>query len=237
MGHDRHGERLAEEAILGTLLTDVASGRFPPADGGVTIVPQPSERDCGVFGFTAHAVIFTDADPDWVRGQLRAGDLAAPVSAAFLQTLAVATNRRAGSLDLLCCAQSLDGPPPVELIAVPESNHSRVLRALSYRDEVMTWRADGGIVLIGRGVAGRLETAIEVDEDRRGQGLGRRLAIAARHLIPEGTVLWAQVAPGNAASVRAFLAADFRPVGAEVLLSAGPELGRPKLAARDATME
>jgi hypothetical protein len=33
-----------------------------------------------------------------------------------------------------------------------------------------------------------------------------------RSLVP------AQVAPGNAASVRAFLAAGYRPVGAEVLL-------------------
>ena len=216
---DRHGERLAERAFLRNVLTDVAAGRFLPADGGVTIVPQPSERDCGVLGFTAHAVIFTDADPDWVRRQLPPGDLAAPVSATFLHKLALATNRRAGSLDILCCARSLDGPPPVELVPRPESTHSRVLRALNYRDEVQTWRADGGIVLIGRGVAGRLEAAIEVDEDRRGHGLGRRLAIAARHLVPEGTVLWAQVAPGNAASVRAFLAAGFTPVGAEVLLT------------------
>src|SRR5215469_9737931 len=220
MGHERHGERLALEAALGELLTDAASGRFPPADGGVTIMGQPSERDCGVLGFTAHAVIFTDADPDWVARHLPPGDLAAPLSAAFLQKLAVATGRRAGSLDMLCCATSLGGPPPLDLVPQPESNHSRVLRALNYRDEVRTWRADGGIVLIGRGVAGRLETAIEVDDDRRSRGLGRRLAVAARHLIPDGTVLWAQVAPANAASVRAFLSAGFTPVGAEVLLSA-----------------
>ena len=40
-------------------------------------------------------------------------------------------------------------------------------RALNYRHEVRTWRAGGGIVLIGRGVVGRLETAVEVDDDRR----------------------------------------------------------------------
>lgn len=221
---ERHGERLAQEAFLGTLLTEVASGQFPPADGGVTIVPQPSERDCGVFGFTAHAVIFADADPEWVRRQLPPGDLSAPLSSAFLAKLAEATNRRAGSIDMLCYAHSLGGPPPLDLLPQPESTHSRVQRALSYRDEVQSWRAEGGIVLIGRGVAGRLETAVEVDPQRRGQALGRRLAVAARHLVPEGTVLWAQVAPANAASVRAFLAAGFTPVGAEVLLSARREL-------------
>jgi len=220
MRADRHGERLAQEAFLATLLTDAACGRFPPADGRVTIVPQPSERDAGVFGFTAHAVIFTDADPDWVRRALPPGNLSAPLSPAFLVTLAEATNRRVGSIDMLCYAMSLGGPPPPDLVPQAESSHSRVLRALNYRDEVRTWRADGGVVLIGRGVAGRLETAIEVDDDRRSRGLGRRLAIAARHLIPDGAVLWAQVAPANAASVRAFLSAGFTPVGAEVLLSA-----------------
>jgi hypothetical protein len=220
---DRHGERLAHEVLLNTLLTNAACGQFPPADGSVTIVAQPSERDSGVFGFTAHAVIFTDADPDWVRGQLPAADLSAPLSAAFLQKLAVATGRRVGSIDMLCCATSLGGPPPLDLEPQPESTHSRVLRALNYRDEVRTWRADGGIVLIGRGVAGRLETAVEIDEVRRSQGLGRRLAIAARHLIPDGAVLWAQVAPANAASVRAFLSAGFKPVGAEVLLASARE--------------
>ena len=223
MKQERHGERLVQEAFLSTMLTDAACGRFPPPDGRVTIMRQPSERDAGVIGFTAHAVIFTDADPEWVRGQLPPGNLSAPLSPAFLTKLAEATNRRVGSIDMLCYAMSLGGPPPLDLFPQAESAHSRVLRALNYRDEVRTWRADGGIVLIGRGVAGRLETAVEVDDDRRSQGLGRRLAVAARHLIPDGTVLWAQVAPANAASVRAFLSAGFTPVGAEVLLAAQPE--------------
>ena len=67
-------------------------------------------------------------------------------------------------------------------------------------------------------MAGRWEVALEVEPGYRGKGLGRELAAAARHLVPEGTPLWAQIAPGNAASVRAFLAAGFRPVGAEALL-------------------
>jgi L-amino acid N-acyltransferase YncA len=62
--------------------------------------------------------------------------------------------------------------------------------------------------------------AVEVDEDHRGRGLGRALAAAARHLVPGGAPLWAQITPGNAASVRAFLAAGYQPVGAEVLFRA-----------------
>ncbi len=160
----------------------------------------------------------------WVRRQLPPGDLAAPLSPPFLQALAAATNRRVGTIDVLCVTESLPGSPPVELTAEPVSTHARVRRALSYRDEVQTWRADGGVVLLGRGVGGRLEMAVEVDPDQRGQGLGRRLITAARHLTPTGTSLWAQVAPGNAASLRAFLAAGFVPVGAEVLLAVQPEL-------------
>lgn len=204
---------------LATVLRDAAAGRFPPADGGVTIVPQPSPRDCGVLGFTAHAVIFADADPDWIRAQLPPGDLGAPLNSAFLQALCAATGRVAGSIDMLCAAEPLPGPPPVALIPEPDASHPRIERALSYRDGISAWRADGGVVLLGQGVAGRWETAIEVDEDHRERGLGRALARSARHLAPPGEPLWAQVAPANAASVRAFLAAGFIPVGAEVLLA------------------
>lgn len=204
---------------LGHLLDDAAAGRFPAADGGVTVLPQPSARDAGVINFTAHAVIFVDTDPDWVASQLAAGDLGAPLSPPFLQALCHATNRRAGSIDMLCVTEPLAGPPPIGLTPEADLAHPRIARALNCRDDVRAWRADGGVVLLGRGVAGRWETAVEVDEDRRGQGLGRQLATAARHLVPVGTPLWAQVAPGNAASVRAFLAAGFAPVGAEILLS------------------
>ena len=48
-----------------------------------------------------------------------------------------------------------------------------------------------------------------------------RLAIAARGCVPEGEPLFAQVAPGNAASVRSVLAAGFRPIGSEVLFPRG----------------
>jgi len=61
---------------------------------------------------------------------------------------------------------------------------------------------------------------VEIDPGCRGRGLGRELVAAARHLVPDGTPLWAQIAPGNAASVRAFLAAGYQPVGAEALLPA-----------------
>lgn len=203
---------------LAALLAAAAAGRYPPPDGSVTVVPQPSARDAGVIGFTAHAVVFTDADPGWVRGQLPAGDLAAPLTPAFLQALCQRTGRHAHSIDMVCVAAPLPGPP-AGLVPYRGPAHPRIARALRYRDDVRCWRADGGVVVLGRGVAGRWEVSVEVDAGRRGRGLGRVLAVAARQLVPGRAPVWAQIAPGNAASVRAFLAAGYLPVGAEALLT------------------
>jgi L-amino acid N-acyltransferase YncA len=119
---------------------------------------------------------------------------------------------------MLWVSESLPGSPSIRLTRAANASHPRVAEALRYRDNVMAWAADGGIIVLGRGVAGRWEVAIEVEPDRRDHGLGRELATAARHLIPAGKPLWAQVAPGNVASVRAFLAAGYKHVGAEALL-------------------
>ncbi|GAB2925442.1 GNAT family N-acetyltransferase [Nonomuraea fastidiosa] len=215
---------------LAEVLRDAQDGRFPPADGGVTLVPQPSPRDLGVLSFTAHAVVFADVDPAWIRERLPPGDLDAPLGPPFLQELAALTGRAAGNLDLLAVACPLPGSAPLALEELRDSGHPRVARARRYRDDVRVWVApaqdDGpgggvaGLLTVGRGVGGRWEVAIEVEPAHRGRGLGRLLAAAARHLAP--APVWAQVAPGNAASVRAFIAAGYAPVGAEVLLSPEP---------------
>lgn len=208
-----------EHGPLASVLRDAAMGRFPPANGKVTVLPPPSPRDSGVIGFTAHAVVFTDADPAWVRACLPADDLSRPLSPAFLHALSAQTHREAHTIDMLCVAFPQSGQPGTALSPEPDLAHPRIARAMRYRDDVRAWRSDGGVVLIGRGVAARWEVAIEVDPGYRGRGLGRALASAARHLVPDGMPVWAQIAPGNAASVRAFLAAGFRPVGAEALLT------------------
>ncbi len=203
---------------LRRLLEDVAAGTFPDADGVVEFVDQPSPRDCGVIALTAHSVVFADVDRGWMRALLPADDLSAPLNPPFLRALEERTGRRVNNIDMLMVAGPLPGPPPVALTEISDVGHPRVRRALRHRDEVRVWQADGGIVLLGRGVAGRWETAVEVDSGHRGRGLGRRLARAGRHLAGADHTLWAQIAPGNAASVRAFLSAGFLPVGAEALL-------------------
>ena len=205
------------------VLDGVSAGRFPPPDGGVSVLAQPSPRDAGVIAFTAHSVVFADVTAAWVRDRLPAGDLAAPVSPPFLSALAGRLGRWIGSLDILTMAPAAAGPPELPLAPLGTGehpqDHPRVRRARRFRDEVSVWAGGGAIVMIGRGVAGRWEVAIEVEPDRQGRGVGRAAALAARHLVPDGEPLWAQIAPGNAASVRAFLAAGFQPAGAEVLLN------------------
>ncbi|MFI6051728.1 GNAT family N-acetyltransferase [Streptomyces violascens] len=210
------------DGSLGDILAAAATGRFPPADGGTTVVAQPGPRDAGVLAFTAHSVIFLDEDEDWLRATLaetRADPLGASMNPGFLASLMARTGRSMNCVDLLTCAPALPGEPPLALTEIEDPEHPRVERALKYRDDVRVWAADGGVLILGRGVAGRWEAAVEVDESARGLGLGVQLALAARHLVPE-PALWAQQSPGNARSVRTFQAAGFRPVGSEALLIA-----------------
>jgi hypothetical protein len=104
-------------------------------------------------------------------------------------------------------------------VEIDDPGHPRVVRSRKRRNDVRVWAAQGGVLVLGRGVAGRLEVAVEVDAELRHRGLGRALASAARHLS-EGEPVWAQVSAGNARSLRAFQAAGYPPVGSEALLTA-----------------
>lgn len=209
------------DQTLAQILDAAAAGRFPPPDAGVTVVPQAGARDAGVVAFTAHSVVFTDEDPQWVHATLATIDcdvLAAAMHPRFLTALLDRTGRTTDTIDLLTVAPSLPGDPPVRLRPLTDPDHPRVRSTRRRRDDVRVWSTDGGILVLGRGVAGRWETAIEVDEPARHHGLGRALATAARHLVPGGAPVWSQQAAGNARSIRAFQAAGFRPVASESLM-------------------
>lgn len=144
--------------------------------------------------------------------------LAATMNPRFLATLMERTGRSTDTIDLMSVAGPLPGEPPLALTEIEDPGHPRVASSRKRRDDVRVWAADGGVLVLGRGIAGRMEVAVEVVEDVRHRGLGRRLATAARHL--GGEPVWAQVSPGNARSLRAFQAAGYRPVGSEALLTA-----------------
>jgi L-amino acid N-acyltransferase YncA len=77
-----------------------------------------------------------------------------------------------------------------------------------------------GLVTIGRGLVDRLEVSVEVIGSQA-RGAGRHLIRESLGLIPRDDVVFAQVAPGNAASLRAFLSCGFTPIGAETLVVPG----------------
>jgi GNAT superfamily N-acetyltransferase len=208
------------------VLRAAAAGSLPPPDGQVEVVPAPPGPVDAVVGFTAHLVVAADVDQEDVRAVLAPGNFGDWMAAAFLFWLGERVGSRPGSHDLVLAAT---GPPPepdLTLIAAPgASDHPRVRRASRHRTnvQVFTDPDELGVLVLGCGLAGRWEFAFEVDPQGRNRGLGRRLALAARGRVPEGEPLFAQVAPGNAASVRSVLAAGFRPIGSEVLF---PRAGR-----------
>jgi GNAT superfamily N-acetyltransferase len=202
------------------LLHDAARGLPPPPDGAVEVWPPPPGPVDAVLAFTAHHVVAAAVDPALVAARLPSGDLSAPMGADFLAWLGRQLGSRPGSLDVVLAADGLGGPPPLALRpGADPDRHPRAARAARYRRDLEVWTdPDGtGMLVCGRGLAGRRELAFEVDPEARGRGLGRLLALAGRHLTPRGEPLFAQVAPGNAASLRVVEAAGFRPIGAEVL--------------------
>lgn len=206
---------------LGRLLADAAAGRFPPADFTVEVIGEPPGRSNAVVAFSAHSVVAGGLDPAEVLARLAPGDPGAPMSAAFLAWLGARLRTEPGALDLVMVADHLDpADAPIQVSPAPDADaHDRVQRARRYRSEVSihTDPARRGIVILGRGLAGRLEVGVEIAEEHRGRGLGAALARAARTLVAPTEPLFAQVTPGNVASVRAFLAAGYRPICSEVL--------------------
>ena len=202
----------------------LAAGETPAADATVTTVPAPSLLDgrrapALVVSGSAWHVVDADVDPAWVAAQVGHDRIAAPLGARFLAALADRVGVEPGVLDavLVAPAAPVEGGPALVEAEVPD--HPRVQRALRHRTDVRVWTTPeaGALVTLGRGVRGRWEVSLEVDPACRGRGLGTALARAAPALAPAGRPLWAQVAPANVASLRAFLAAGYRPVGAEVL--------------------
>jgi len=205
---------------LADVVARIEAGEWLPTEPWYLTAPQPGPRAAAVVAFPGVSVIAADVDPAWVAAQLPEEDLSAPLNPPFLRALEEKVGRRVNNIDIVLMTARLPGPPPLTLRELTGSDHPRVRRAHRYRDDVRVWETESGrgVLILGRGLAGRWEVAVEVAPQARDRGVGRTLALAARHLVPEERPLWAQIAPGNAASVRAFLAAGYDPVGAEALL-------------------
>lgn len=199
-----------------------ADGRFPPTDGVTEVLGAPSPGTAACVAFTAHSIVAADVDPDDVHVELakRPDPLAAPLAPEFLVWLAARTGLRVGVIDAVLVARGTGTGDSDVAVTTGADGHPRVARALARRTDVRAFADDAGraVFAVGRGLAGRWEVAVELDEALQGHGAGRRLLATALAQVPAGDAVFAQVSPGNARSMRAFLAAGFVPIGAEVLL-------------------
>ena len=198
---------------LHRVLLDAAVGRFLPADGGVDIAAPMAGDHHAAVEFTGHSFVLTDRDHDHVLARGADGFGGAP-HPDLLRWLA-GPDGWIGSHDAVLVARGTGGGHLAERHDLDE--HPRVVRSRRHRRDVDVYGDRTGVVTIGRGLVGRLEVSIEVF-DGATAGAGRRLIIEALGRVPAGEVVFAQVAPGNAASLRAFLSCDFAPIGAETLL-------------------
>lgn len=201
------------------MLHAAAVGTYPPADGSVAVLPSPPGPAMGVIAFTARWFIATSAPEGWVREQLPPGDMHAPMSPRFLSALAERLGRWDDGIDVVLAAPGLPGEPALSEITDEDQRSAAATAVAARRERVRVFSDAFGaaLVTIGRGLALRSEIAIEVDASRRGQGIARSALVEARRLVGSRRALFAQIAPGNAASLRAFLGAGFRPVGSEIL--------------------
>jgi hypothetical protein len=201
--------------LLGYFL-DAVDGRFPLADGGVTLLPAlPRGLACSV-AFTGHAVIATELPADDVHAHGPDG-FGGSLAPDLLRRLAGRTGW-IGVIDATLCARGTGGTP--RLAELPDAHdHPRVRHATMLREHVRVFGDARGLVTVADGLAGRRELSIELHRPQDGsRGHGRSLVADALSLVPEGAPVFAAVSPGNARSLRCLLAAGFTPIGAEVLI-------------------
>lgn len=216
-----------QDRALRELLNNAANGHFPPGDLSTAHLPSPSSPADAVLSFFGHHVIASDVEADWVR-EWTDRDPFALSDVRFLAAFAARLKVQPGIFDAVFAAHGAGADP--EMFALRETadrTHPRVKRALSYRDSstlrVFETLPGDAVLVLGRGLVGRMEAAYEVSTPQRGKGLGKALVVAARNLAPQGEPIFMQISPGNVWSMRA-VAADpsWRLIGSEMLFHRSP---------------
>ena len=220
---------------LARLIEDASSGRPPAPDGGWHRVPPWRPGVEGVFAFTGHAVLAVGAEVgDAHLEALGVDGVGGAHHPRVLLDLA-GPDGWIDSLDALLVTRArVDGLSEVRpLIDRPDlAEHPRAEWARAIRDEVRVVgspdRSDSSLATVSRGVGGLTEVSVELAAEQRGRGRGSglvRSALATVAIAQPGVLVVAAVAPGNVASLRAFLAADFEVVGSMQLIR--PDSSRP----------
>jgi hypothetical protein len=222
------GVPLAEP--LAKLITAAADGRFPEADGGWRRAPLWRPGLEAIISFTGHAVLAVAPDiPDRRLVSLGVDGFGGAHDPRLITALA-GPDGWMDCLDMLTVGRGTGhASEPPRLVDRPDlATHPRAAFAATIRDQARPMgysdRSRGALAVISRGIAGLTELSFELEPQRRGRGGGTELVRDALSVIPAGQLVVAAVAPGNAASVRALLAAGFVPLGSVQLFrrAAGP---------------
>jgi GNAT superfamily N-acetyltransferase len=199
------------------VLRRAADGGFPPVDGLVDVVGPYRDGVEAVVSFTGHAVVVTALT---VEELVAAGaDGFAGATSLPVMSLLAGPRGTVDVLDALLVARGLGGGGLPRRTDLEENERVRYARA--WRRDVVMHGDERGLVTLARGLGGVLEVSFEVEPALRGRGHGRALLAEALALAPAGEPLLAAVAPGNAASLRAALAAGFVPLGSVQLVRPG----------------
>lgn len=207
---------------LADVLTRAATGDFPEADGGWERTEPWHDGVEAVIAFTGHAVLAVGADvADGAIDALGADGHGGASDPRLV--VALAGSGWIDALDVVLLGHGTGAArgdsDRVEHSALVSRNdlrnHPRAEHATSVRSNVATFgyaaAEDRTLVTLSRGLGGLLELGIETDPAQRHTGAA--VVTDALSLAPDGEVVVATCAPGNARAVRAFLAAGFTPVG------------------------
>jgi hypothetical protein len=202
---------------IAEVLSKAAGGDFPSVDGTWQRVEPWRPGIEGVIAFTGHAYLAVDGDvSDGTLSALGPDGFGGASNPRLVARLA--GRGWIDSLDIVLVARGTGGEPRL----VPRSdlrNHPRAEHATVVRTDVTTFGyaapEDHTLVTLSTGLGGLPEVGLESDpaQDHTGGDIVRD----ALTLVPEGEVVVAACAPGNARALRAFLSAGFEPVASAQL--------------------
>lgn len=196
-------------------LLNAAEKTFPPVDGLVTFLPPLANGHEAIVAFTGHTFVasrYGESD----LADFKLDGYGAALGPEVL--IKLADGGTVGINDVTLCGRGVGGEP--ELTHTTRWNgHQRVAHARALRTDVDVFGDARGLVTIGTGLAGRLELSIETVPESHSTGVGRQLIAAALSVIDRDLAVFAAVSPGNARSLRAFLACGFVPIASEVIIT------------------
>ena len=206
---------------MAAVLDAAAAGRFPPADGSVEVLPPDPAGWWAVVALTGHAYVLADVDVDELR-RSGADGIGGASKPDVLRWLAGPAGH-IGSLDAVLVDRRTAGADPAAARRPRRPPAGPAGGEPPHATSRSTATTPGSSSSVAGWSAGGSSPSSCSTRPAGGAGHGRRLIRAGLAALPPGEGCWAQVAPGNAASLRAFLACGFIPIGSEVLID--PSLG------------